>query len=89
MLGAMKRTGSKAAYEHWNKNLPVLLICGEKDPVGNMGKGASTVRKRMAQGGLQNVTFHLLRDARHMILSEEACGAAADARRILLEWLLN
>lgn len=88
MLGAMKRTGSKNAYERWNKRVPILLICGEKDPVGNMGKGAVAVKQSMEQAGM-TVEFHLLPHARHMVLGEENCGAAREARRIIQNWILK
>ncbi len=88
MLGAMKRTGGKTAYENWNKNTPVLLICGENDPVGNMGKGARAVMQAMKKAGL-DVSFHLLPGSRHMVLGEEKSGAATQARSIICQWLLR
>ena len=88
MLASMKRTGSKAAYDTWNKSKPILLICGESDPVGNMGTGAKTVMRAMQQAGL-DVTFYLLPGSRHMILGEEASGAADAAVEIIREWILG
>ena len=87
MLGGMKQTGMKDTYATWNKALPVLLISGCSDPVGNMGKGALAVKQRMEQGGLRNVTLHLLPNARHDVLHEEACGAAGEARKLMKEFL--
>ena len=88
MLSAMKRTGGKDAYDIWDKEKPVLLICGESDPVGNMGKGAKAVMQAMEQAGL-DVTFHLLPGSRHMILGEQASGAAGAAIKIIQEWILR
>lgn len=88
MLSAMKRTGSKAACDSWDRKKPVLLICGENDPVGNMGKGAKAVMHAMQQAGL-DVTFHLLPGARHMILGEQASGAADAAVNIIQKWILR
>lgn len=88
MLMSMKRTGSKTACDGWNQDLPILLICGEKDPVGNMGKGAAAVNQAMRRAGLR-VTYHLLPNARHMVLGEEACGAAEEARNLISHWLLE
>lgn len=88
MLAAMKRTGGKSAYEAWSKSKPILLICGESDPVGNMGKGAIAVMQAMNQAGL-NVTFHLQPGSRHMILGEKASGAAVEVQHIICEWLLR
>lgn len=88
MLSAMKRTGGNNMYDTWDKEKPILLICGEKDPVGNMGKGAKSVMQAMKQAGL-DVTFHLLSDSRHMILGEQASGAADAAVKIIQEWILR
>lgn len=88
MLSAMKRTGRKDAYYTCDKEKPVLLICGESDPVGNMGKGAVSVMRAMKQAGL-DVTFHLLPGSRHMILGENASGAADAAVKIIQEWILR
>lgn len=88
MLSAMKRTGSKNAYDTWNREKPILLICGAQDPVGNMGNGAKAVMNAMKQAGL-DVTFHLLSGSRHMILGEQASGAANQAVKIMQDWMLG
>lgn len=86
MLCAMKRTGSKEAYANWNKQKPILLICGENDPVGNMGKGAKAVEQAMKKAEL-NVTMHLLPGSRHMVLGEKESGAANAAEKLILQWI--
>ena len=88
MLSAMKRTGRKDAYDAWDRKKPILLICGENDPVGNMGKGAENVMQAMNQTGL-DVTFHLLPGSRHMILGEHESGAADAAVKIIQKWILK
>ena len=88
MLAAMKRTGSKGSYDTWNRTKPILLICGQNDPVGNMGKGAKAVMASMKQAGL-DVTFHLLPGSRHMILGEKVSGAADQAVQIIQDWMLR
>ena len=40
LLCAMKRTGEKNACANWNKEMPVLLLSGDNDPVG-IAAGAS------------------------------------------------
>lgn len=88
MLSAMKRTGRKDSYDTWDKEKPIVLICGENDPVGNMGKGAKAVMQSMKQAGLP-VTFHLLPGSRHMILGEHTNGAAEAAVKIIQDWILR
>lgn len=88
LLGSMKRTGRKDAYQLWDKNMPVLLLSGQDDPVGNSGKGVQTVKQRMEKAGLHNITIQLFAGARHDILHEESNGAAT-ARKALVDWLQN
>ncbi len=71
LLSSMKRTGSVSAYDGWNKTLPVLLISGQEDPVGDSGKGVQQVYQQMSKAGMQNVTLKLIPNARHDVLHEE------------------
>lgn len=87
LLGAMKRTGSKEACRNWNKEMPVLLISGQDDPVGDMGKGVLAVKKQLDNAGMKHVSIHLLPGARHIVLSENACGAVDKAYGIIADWL--
>ena len=42
LLGSMKRTGSAVEYDGWT-GLPILLISGQDDPVGDGGKGVRAI----------------------------------------------
>ena len=86
LLGSMKRTGRRDAYHGWNRNMPILLLSGQDDPVGDFGKGVLAVRQRMEKAGIRSVTMELLPQARHDLLHEEATAAAA-ARKTLISWL--
>ena len=88
LLSSMKRTGSKHAYDTWNKQLPVLLLSGKDDPVGDAGKGVESVCSAMKKAGLTQISLHLFDGARHDLLHEEA-GAANEARKVLLNWLFE
>ena len=89
LLGAMKRTGGKNACVNWNKDIPVLLISGQDDPVGDGGKGVEAVKKQMERAGMKHVTMHLMPGARHVVLDERACGAADEAVRLISGFLLG
>ena len=52
------------------KDLPVLIISGDCDPVGNYGKGVNAVYKRMDKAGMEDVTMRLYHGARHELLNE-------------------
>lgn len=89
LLDAMRRTGRKDAYARWNKALPVLLLSGADDPVGDQGKGVARVEQAMKKAGLTNVETRLFPEARHDLLHEEQSGCAADARKLICDWILS
>lgn len=52
------------------KDLPILLMAGEQDPVGNYGHGVRTVYDRLLAAGVQEVELKLYPDDRHEIHNE-------------------
>ncbi len=52
------------------RNLPVLLISGEQDPVGGFGKGVRRVYKQLLSIGMKDVSMKLYPKARHELLNE-------------------
>lgn len=50
--------------------LPIYLIAGAEDPVGDHGKGVQQVYNQYVATGLRNVTMTLYPNARHEILHE-------------------
>ena len=68
------------------KDLPILVVSGEKDPVGEFGKGPKMVADSYKKTGIQDVTLKLYPDDRHEILNE------LDKEKVdqdLLEWMLS
>lgn len=51
-------------------DLPVLLISGSQDPVGDFGKGVKQTLKKFKKNGITNVQMKLYEDFRHEILNE-------------------
>ena len=88
LLASMKRTADKNTYQKWNKNMPVLLLSGEEDPVGDAGKGVRLVEKSMKNAGLVKVTMKLYPGARHDILHEEKSGVANEVFQIIKDMIL-
>lgn len=84
LLGSMKRAGNACCYG----KLPVLLISGQDDPVGDGGKGVRALCQRMKKAGTENVTMKLFPGARHDLLHEERNGAD-DARKLIADWILS
>ena len=51
-------------------DLPLLLISGDKDPVGAYGKGVRQVAENYRRAGLHHVECRLYPGARHEVLNE-------------------
>jgi alpha-beta hydrolase superfamily lysophospholipase len=71
LFSLMKYVNSTDCANKTNPNLPILLISGEKDSVGDFGKGVQKVFSLL--GGPANLkrAMHLFPDCRHEILNEE------------------
>ncbi|MGL5819910.1 MAG: lysophospholipase [Phycicoccus sp.] len=52
------------------RDLPVLLLAGDQDPVGARGKGVAQVRDQYLSAGLTDVTMTLYPGARHEVFNE-------------------
>lgn len=55
-----------------DKDMPVLIISGEKDPVGDMMKGVIRTRDAFRAVGMKDVTLLSYAGLRHEILNEKA-----------------
>ena len=84
----MKRMATLDTYLRWNKSMPILLISGGDDPVGDAGKGVMVVEKNMKKSGLCNVTMKLYPGGRHDILHEEKLGIASAVCQTIKSWIL-
>ncbi len=52
------------------RNMPVLMIQGDADPVGNYGRGTAKVRDWLYDGGVRSVEYKIYPGARHEVLNE-------------------
>lgn len=52
------------------KRLPILIMSGAEDPVGDYGRTVRTVAKWYKLAGIRDVTCRIYRDARHELLNE-------------------
>lgn len=87
LLDSMKRNSNSNIYESWNKNIPILLVSGEEDPVGDFKKGVLTLEKEMNKY-LNNVELKLYK-GRHDILHEESNQTAEHIRRLISDFVLH
>lgn len=66
----LNNVSSKQWYEKVSTSLPILLISGSDDPVGNYGKGVKEVYQNLIDTGHKNTTMKLFDGMRHEILNE-------------------
>ena len=52
------------------KNLPVFLIAGEEDPVGNYGKAVKNVYEIYKKAGIKDISIKLYKNDRHELINE-------------------
>lgn len=70
LMDGLDKIHKKNLNKNIRKDLPILLISGEADPVGNYSKGVWKVAKNYHQIGLDNVKTVLFEGARHELLHE-------------------
>lgn len=70
MLGGMRFNERCRNLDKMIKTLPVLLVAGDCDPVGAMGKGVAQTKRAFEAAGMCNVTMKLYPGARHEILND-------------------
>ncbi len=73
LMGLLTYVSAKDWFYGLDKNLPVLVISGAMDPVGDYSKGVNVVCDKLISYGKKNLKKILYPDARHEILNEKAC----------------
>lgn len=66
----MQRSSDPAEVANVRKDLPVLLISGDADPIAGGGALIEAVAQRYRDAGLTDVTVKLYPQARHELLNE-------------------
>lgn len=69
LIRLIKYTNSAEWYRSIPEGLPILLVSGEEDPVGNYGKGVREVERKLKEQG-RDVSCVLYKGARHEILND-------------------
>ncbi len=64
-----KLTNAQEWFDALPKSLPILLVSGENDPVGNYGEGVRQVAERLQKNGI-NAKCIIYPNARHEILND-------------------
>ena len=71
MLGGIGFVGKQSNVEKMDKNIPILFISCEMDPVGDLGKGVRKAYESFRKAGVKDVELKLYPGLRHEILNEK------------------
>lgn len=69
LIRLMKYSNRGAWFKNIPSTLPILIVSGEEDPVGNYGKGIILVFEKLQKNG-KNARHILYKGARHEILND-------------------
>lgn len=70
MLDGMIFTGNLSNQKRMDKEIPILLISGEEDPVGDSGKGVRRTLHSFQKAGVKDVSMKLYPGLRHDLFLE-------------------
>ncbi|GAA4393817.1 alpha/beta hydrolase [Ornithinibacter aureus] len=70
LFGGIQVINDRRQVARVRRDLPILLIAGDKDPVGDGGKGPRAVAEQYTSVGVLDVTCTLYPGARHEIFNE-------------------
>lgn len=70
LMDGFRQIHHTKANENIRKDLPILFMSGDADPVGNYSKGVWKVANAYHQIGLNDIEVHIFEDGRHELLHE-------------------
>lgn len=70
LLDALPQLSKPERVEDIPKKLPIYLVSGDRDPVGENGRGVEELVRRYRAAGIEDVTLKLWPDARHEVFNE-------------------
>lgn len=86
LLNGMAFTGKMDNIEKMNKQVPILFLSGDKDPVGNCGRGVERSYNSFKKAGIIDISQKLYPDLRHDILHEDCREEIYDE---IYRWMKN
>ena len=84
MFRLMQYISSDEWVKEVPKNLPLLFVSGERDPVGGMGNGVAELAEALEDAGVSDLTCRIYKEEKHEII-----GSLSDtlAKEEILAWL--
>ena len=71
MLDGMAYSGNLSNIKKMDKKVPILLLSGSMDPVGDCGKGVTKAYQTLKKANIEDVTLTIYPNLRHDILNEK------------------
>jgi alpha-beta hydrolase superfamily lysophospholipase len=84
MLSGLLYISKQSTINKVAEDLAILMFSGDKDPVGNNGKGVLEVYRKFQIAGIKNLTMKLFTGGRHEMLNETN---RYEVYEFILEWL--
>lgn len=78
------RISDSRSCEGIRKDLPLLFIAGDGDPVGDMGRGVLRAQAMAREAGVRDVTCRIYSNMRHEILNEDGRDEVTDD---IVKWI--
>lgn len=87
MLHGIRFNQRQSHLRQMDRDMPVLFVAGDKDPVGSCGKGVRQTYDAFKAAGMRDCTLKLYPGLRHEILNEKAYAPAIT--KDIETWLLS
>ena len=87
MLHGIRFNQRMSHLRRMDREVPVLFVSGDKDPVGGCGKGVVQTYEAFKAAGMRDCTLKLYPELRHEILNERAY--AGEITEDIASWLLR
>ena len=84
MLSGMDFIRKQKNVDKMDATKPVLFVAGEKDPVGDCGKGVRIAFKAFEKAGVKDLTLKFYPEVRHEILNEDC---RQEVYEDILDWI--
>jgi len=84
LLYGVEFANSRSKAASLPKDLPLLIISGEDDPVGGKGRGVRKVYDLYKRAGIKDVSISLVKGGRHEILNETM---SKDVFKQIFDWM--
>lgn len=70
LLSGVRKINTRDTYQSTNPDLPIYIFSGDRDPVGDFGKGVKEVYGKYKEAGVTDIECVLYPNGRHEMLNE-------------------